>query len=179
MFRPLAFEAMRQQADQTGHAQPFGFARVDELIEHDLRAIGKIAKLGFPHHQRVRFRQRIAIFEPEHRIFRQHRIDHLVPRLSGADVVERVVAFFGALIDKGRVALAEGAARAILPRQAHRKAFGDQAAKGQSLGRGPVEPLAGGEHGGLRLQLAGDGLVQIEAVGNAGQGRADFGHCGR
>ena len=35
MFRALAFIAVRQQHHQARHPQPFRFARVDELIEHD------------------------------------------------------------------------------------------------------------------------------------------------
>ena len=64
VFRPLAFEPVRQQADETRHAQPFAFARADELVEHDLRAVGKIAELRFPKGQRVGLGQRIAIFKP-------------------------------------------------------------------------------------------------------------------
>ena len=49
MFRPLALVAMRQQADEAGHAQPFALARGDELVEDHLRAIGEIAELRLPH----------------------------------------------------------------------------------------------------------------------------------
>ena len=72
MFRPLAFVAMRQEHNQPRHAQPFAFARADELIKHDLRPIGKIAKLGLPKGQRIGLGQRIAIFKSQHGIFRQH-----------------------------------------------------------------------------------------------------------
>ena len=55
MFRPLAFVAMRQEADETRHPQPFAFAGRNELIEHDLRAIGEIAELSFPNGQGIGF----------------------------------------------------------------------------------------------------------------------------
>ena len=93
----------------------FAFAGGDELVEHDLRAIGEIAELRFPERQRVGFGQRIAVFEAQHGIFREHRVDDLVMRLTRADVVERVVAFFGVLVDQAGMALAEGAAGAVLP----------------------------------------------------------------
>ena len=48
VFRPLPFIPMRQQADEAGHAEPFAFAGTDELVKHDLRAIGEIAELRFP-----------------------------------------------------------------------------------------------------------------------------------
>ena len=39
MLWALAFVAVRQQAHEPAHAQPFAFARRNELIEHDLRAV--------------------------------------------------------------------------------------------------------------------------------------------
>ena len=72
MFRPLAFVPVRHEADQTGHAQPFGFTRADELVEHDLRAVGEITELGFPQGKRVGFRQRVTVLETQYRIFGQH-----------------------------------------------------------------------------------------------------------
>ena len=48
--------------------------------------------------------------QTQDRIFGQHRVDDFIVRLTLADVVERVIALFGVLIDQARVALAEGAA---------------------------------------------------------------------
>jgi hypothetical protein len=62
------------------------------------------------------------------------------------------------------MALAEGAARGILARQAHIQPFIEQRAEGQRLAGGPIETFAGFEHLGLGFQLAGDGLVQVEAL---------------
>ncbi len=143
MFRPLPFVAVRQQADEAGHAQPLAFARRDELVDHDLRAVGEIAELRFPQRQRIRLGERIAVFEAEHRLFREHRVDDLVARLAVADVVERDVARFGLLVDQHRVALREGAALAVLAGQTHREAFVEQRAERQRLGGRPVDALAG------------------------------------
>ena len=112
MLWALALEAVRQKHDKTRHAQPFAFTRTDELVEHDLRAVGEIAELRFPKRQRIWLRQRVAVLKPENRIFRQHGVDDFILRLACADVVERVVALFGFLVDQTRVALREGAARA-------------------------------------------------------------------
>ena len=48
VLRPLALVAVRQQAHEAGHAQPLALAGRDELIEHDLRAVGEVAELGLP-----------------------------------------------------------------------------------------------------------------------------------
>jgi hypothetical protein len=74
----LPFVAVRQQADEAGHAQPLAFARGDELVEHHLGAVGEVAELRFPEHQRIRLGQRVAVFEAEHRLFREQRVDDLV-----------------------------------------------------------------------------------------------------
>ena len=137
MLRPLALVAVRQQADEAGHAQPFALARGDELVEHHLRAVGEVAELRLPQRQRVRLGERIAILEAEHRLFRQHRVDDLEARLAVAEMVERGVALLGLLVDQHRVALREGAALAVLAGQADRMAFVEQRAEGQRLARSP------------------------------------------
>ncbi len=71
VFRPLPFIAMRQQADEARHAQPFAFGRRNELVEEDLRAIREVTELRFPQGQRVRVGQRIAVFIAEHGLFRE------------------------------------------------------------------------------------------------------------
>ena len=115
MFRPLALVAVRQQANQAGHAQPFALARGDELIEHDLRSVGEIAELRLPQSERVRFRKGVAVLEAQHRLFREHGIHHLEARLTFTELIEGNVAILVLLIDQHRMALREGAALAILP----------------------------------------------------------------
>ena len=107
-----------------------------------MRAVGEVAELRLPQDERVRLGERIAVFEAEHRLFRQHRIDDFVARLPVADVVQRDVARFGLLIDQHRMALRERAALAVLARQANRKALVQQRAEGERLGGRPVDPLA-------------------------------------
>ena len=89
---PWPFIAVRQQADEARHAQPFAFAGRDELVEHHLRAVGEIAELRLPQRQRVGLGQRIAVFEAEHGLFRQHRIDDFEAGLAVGEIVERRVA---------------------------------------------------------------------------------------
>ena len=110
VLRPLALVAVRQQHDEAGHAQPLAFAGGDEIVDDHLRAVGEVAELRLPQHQRVGVGEAEAVFEAEHRRFRQHRIGHLEPRLAGFEEVERDVARFRPLVDDHRVALRKGAA---------------------------------------------------------------------
>ena len=160
MLRALALVAMRQQADEAGHAQPFALARRNELIEHNLRAVGEVAELRLPHGQRIRLGSRIAVFEAEHGFFRQHRVDDFVARLLAAELVERRVAVLGLLIDQHRVALREGAALGILARQPHRMAFLEQRAEGERLGGRPVDPFAGFDRLAAVIEEPLDGAVE-------------------
>ena len=174
MLRPLAFIAMRQQQHEAVHAQPFHFAGSDELVDHDLRAVGEVAELRFPQHQCLGLGRGIAVFKAQHRFFGQQRIHHFEFGLAVMDVVERDVACLGLLIDQGRMALAEGAARRILPRQADVIALVQQGAEGKRFRRGPVEPLAGLEHFRFGMKLAGNGAVQVEIGRHRGQRLADL-----
>ncbi len=172
MLRPLPFIAMRQQHHEAAHAQPFAFARKDELVDDDLRAIGEIAELRFPQHERVRLGHRVSIFEAEHGRFGQHAVDDLEPVLA-ADLGQRHIALFGFLIDERGMALAERAARRILSAQANPEAFLDQRAESERLGGGPVEPLAGLEHLLLGLQNTAERAVDIEALRHRRQDLAE------
>ena len=72
VFRPLALIAMRQQNREARHAQPLALARRNELVEDHLGAIGEVAELRLPDGERIGLGQRIAIFEAQHRLFREH-----------------------------------------------------------------------------------------------------------
>ncbi len=52
MLRALAFVAVRQQQRDAGQQAPLGFAGGDELVDDDLRAVGEVAELRFPQHER-------------------------------------------------------------------------------------------------------------------------------
>ena len=54
VLRPLSFVSVRQQQNQAAQQVPLVFAGDDELIDDDLRAVGEVAELRFPHHQRLR-----------------------------------------------------------------------------------------------------------------------------
>src|SRR5207248_11378430 len=74
---PLPFEAVGQEHDQAARTQPLRLAGGDELVDDRLRAIGEVPELRFPQHQRLRIRQRVAVFESEHAEFGERWIPHL------------------------------------------------------------------------------------------------------
>ncbi len=175
MFRPLALIAMRQKHHEARHAQPFHFAGGDELVDDHLRAIGEIAELRFPQHQRFGLGGGVAIFEAQHRFFRQKRVHHFEFALAFADMVERQIAFFGFLIDQGGMALARRCrARRPGPTGAHPCLRPASVPKASASAVAQSKPFAGLEHLRLGFELARDGLVQMEALRRGGQRLADL-----
>ena len=173
MFWPLALIAVRQQHDQARHAQPFHLARSDKLVDKNLRAIGEIAELGLPQHKRFGFGERITVFEADHGRLREKRIGNLELRLARPDMIEHNSALLAFLIDQGRMALRERAARRILAGQAHWKAFVEQRAESQRLGGCPIDSLAGLHHLAFGAELAGDGAVNVEIFRHGADGAPD------
>src|SRR5262245_43889952 len=114
MFRPLALVTVRQQQHEPRHAEPFALARGNELIDDDLRAIGEIAELRFPQHERVRLGEAVPVLEAEHGLFRQHRVDNFERRLAFGQVLERGVFLLVVLVHQHGMALGEGAALGVL-----------------------------------------------------------------
>src|SRR5258706_12054830 len=115
---PLPFVAVRQHHHHAADAAPLDLARGDELVDHHLRAVDEVAELRLPDHELVWLRGRVAEFEAEHRLFRQHRIDDHEIALVGRDVRERDVAarvpLLAVLVVQHRVAVEEGAAPGVL-----------------------------------------------------------------
>ena len=72
----LTFVTVWQHQGQTAMTAPLGFARGNELINHNLGTVGKIAKLGFPDSQDVGFCRRITVFKSQHGFFGQDRVDN-------------------------------------------------------------------------------------------------------
>ena len=158
VFRPLAFIAVGQQHHQPGRAQPLGLTCGYELVDHHLGDIGEITKLGLPQHQRHGLGLGIAVFKPQNTGLRQRAVDHLKD-FFGLERGQRVIALFGNLIDKFRVALAEGAANTVLPGQPDPETFQQQRAEGQRLGGCPVDVCAGLEGFLLGRQNPGQGFM--------------------
>src|SRR5258708_31509997 len=72
------------------------------------------------------------------------------------------------------MAVREGAAAAVLARQADMRALGAQRADRQRLGSAPIDPVARFERGALCFELAGDLAVEVKAVGYRDKAMSDF-----
>ncbi len=124
MLRALPFVTVRQQHHQSAQAPPLGLARGDELVDHHLRAVGEIAELRLPDHQRIGLGGGITVFEGQHRLLGQDRIDHQQVRLPGFDIAQRQIQAFlplhPVLVVQHGMAMEKSAASAILPGQAYR-----------------------------------------------------------
>ena len=128
MLRPLPLIAMRQQADEAGHAQPLALARADELVEIDLGAIGEIAELRLPQGQAVGVGQAVAVFVAEHALFGEHGCRSTSKSATVAHHrLQRRVALLGVLVVDQGMALAEGAAADVLAREPDREPLVQQA----------------------------------------------------
>src|SRR5205807_1520448 len=146
MLGPGPLVAVRQQQREAAETLPLGLARADELVDDDLGAVGEVAVLRLPDHERLRIGGRVAVLESHHRLFGQHGIDHLHARLPLGDVLQRDPGGIGVLIVQHRVSMEEGSARAVLARQAHAAALLHQRRVRERLGAPPVEGLLALEH---------------------------------
>ena len=130
---------------QAARLSPLLFAAGNELVDHDLRAVGEIAELRFPDHQRQRLGHAVAELEAQHGVLAERAVEHVEARLVGRDVLHRHVALAGLGIVERQVALAERAAAGILAAEPHRRAFQRQRAERQRFAEGPVQIAALGD----------------------------------
>ena len=65
VVRALALVAVRQQQHDAGALPPLLLGAGDELVDDDLGAVGEVAELGLPEHQRIRALHRVAVLEAE------------------------------------------------------------------------------------------------------------------
>lgn len=139
MFGALALVSMGKKHHHSGQQTPLIFARGDELIDDDLRAIGEITELRFPEHESLREIAAEAVFEAENGGLGKGRIIDFEPALIGRHVFERDVFFFSFGVDESGVALVERAAAAILPGEAHGHSLQKEGAEGQRFGHSEID----------------------------------------
>src|SRR5262245_11393158 len=142
VVRALPLVAVRQQHHQTAIAFPLRLARGNELVDDDLGAVGEVAKLGLPQHQRLWSVQRVAEFEAKDRRFRKQTIVDLERRLFRPQRVQWRERLAGARVVQDGVTLAERAAPRVLPAQPNRRPLQQQRTEGQQFGERPVDPLS-------------------------------------
>ena len=142
VFRALAFVAVGQKQDDAAGALPLGFTGADELVDHNLSAIGEVAELGFPDAEHLGVIKGVAVVEAENRDFGEQGIVNAEAGGRAGDIFERCV-FLGRLgVVEDGVAVGEGAAFAILAAEADRRALGEEGAEGESFAEAPVDRAA-------------------------------------
>ena len=139
MLRALAFEAVGEQQHEAALLAPLVLGGDDELVDDRLRAVGEVAELRLPAHERVAVGDRVAVLEAERRELREHGVVDHERRGVGAEVRERRVLRFGLVVDEHRVALAERAPPRVLAGEADRRALEEQRAERERLRERPVD----------------------------------------
>ena len=66
MLRAASLKAMRKKKDERALKVPLRLGRAHELVDDALRGVGKVAKLGLPHHERRLRVEGIAELKPKH-----------------------------------------------------------------------------------------------------------------
>ena len=98
----VALVAVRQQDRQPRGLAPLGASRDDELVDHDLGAVGEVAVLGLPEHQRLLGARRVAVLEAERRRLRERAVVQLEAGLGVAQVRHRGVGTPGVRASRSR-----------------------------------------------------------------------------
>jgi len=114
VFGPLAVVAVREEESKAGGGAPFRFGGGDVLIDLGLGAVGKIAKLSFPEDEHIWAVEGVAVIEAENGGFGEGAIVDAERSLIFREIFERNIAGTGTKVIDGGVAMAEGAAPAIL-----------------------------------------------------------------
>ena len=146
MLRSRAFIAVRQEQRESAEPLPLRLAGADELVNDDLGAVGEVAVLTFPDHQRIRLGGGVAVLEAHDGLFGKHGVDDLHPRLMIRDVLQREVRGVAVLLVQNSVAMEERAASAVLSGDTNRKAVLDQRRVSQRLGATPIQGHLASDH---------------------------------
>ena len=89
MLRTLPFIAVREQQHQTADLAPFLLGGRKELVDHDLGAVGEIAKLRLPQRERPRIGDAEAVFKAQDGEFAERTVYHIEARLIVGHVLQR------------------------------------------------------------------------------------------
>ena len=139
VLRPLPLVAVGQEEDQRRLLAPLGARGGDELVDQDLAGVGEVAELRLPEDQRAGGVDAVAVLEAERGGLGEGAV---VDREGGARLgqrLERGVRDAGVRVVEDEVALAEGAARGVLPGQADRRAVDQDGGERQRLGVRPID----------------------------------------
>src|SRR5690606_18366046 len=174
VFRSLAFVPMRQQHYESVHALPLRFSAGNELVDHYLCTIRKVAKLRLPQHERPGRCHGIAIFKTEHAVLRQQGVVDMELRLVLIEVVQGTIRFVRFGVEDVRVPMGERAANGVLSGHANGRALEEQRAIRQQFSFRPSQ-LAGFEERGLSVAQQFFNLFDgLESLRYGDEGLTDF-----
>jgi len=114
VFGSLAVVAVGEEESKAGGGAPFRFRGGDVLIDLSLGAVGKITELSFPEDEHIWAVEGVAVIEAENGGFGEGTIVDAEGGLIFREVFERNIAGTGTKVVDGGVAMAEGAAAAVL-----------------------------------------------------------------
>ena len=170
MLRAVALVPVRQQQCQPGGLAPLGEPRDEELVDDDLCAVDEVAELRFPEDERLRCGHRVAVLEPERRVFGERRVERLEGRAGLRQVLDRSVLGAGVGVVEDEMPVRERAALGVLAGETDRDALDEQARERKRLGLAPVD-AAGVERLGSplehlhELRIDGETLRHVDELG--------------
>ena len=142
---------MRQHQGDAIHAAPFHLSRSNELVNHHLGTVGKVAKLGFPNHQGVGVVGRVSVLKAQYGLFRKDGVNHQKRRLVVGHMLERRVSanvpLLAVLVVDNRVPVGKSATATVFARQTHGVTTGHQRGKGHVLAHTPIHWNITAAHG--------------------------------
>src|SRR5216684_109499 len=174
MLRPLAFVAVRQKHHETRWKVPFIFASTDELVDDDLRAVGKIAELRFPQNERFGIVAAETVFETQAAGLGKRRVVNLAESLLFRKMREREVVVLRFRVNEHGVALAERAALRILPREAHGVALEKYGAERQHFGKTIIDGTLTMPHFGALFEKLRDFRVDVKSFRHSNEAVGDY-----
>ena len=133
---------MRQQHRQAALAAPLSFTGADELVNHDLSAVSKIAELSFPNRQTLRRRAGVAVFKCQNRLFRQGGVNYCELSLMLTQMLQRNpnagIPAVTVLVMPNRMTMTEGSAAGVFTGNSNGVSARQQCGKSQMLGQPPI-----------------------------------------
>ena len=154
------------------HTAPLHLTRGNELINHDLSAVGKVAKLGFPNHQGIGVVRSVTVLKAQHGFLGQNRVNDHERRLIFRDVLQRNISarvpLLATLIVNHRMAMGKGSTTAVLAGQAHRESTGHQRGQCHVLSHAPIDRNISPTHGSTVIIDFANQLVRCDRGRNGG-----------
>ena len=167
MLRASAFVPVWEQHHQAALVAPLVFARCNVLIDDHLGIVHEVAELCLPDDEISPALQRISVFEADHGLFGQRRLENREVSLRIRDVAQRDVKALpvgtGVLIVPDVVAVKKAPAPDVQAGQPNIESVRQARCVGEILGQTPVDrPIDVAGHGAPVFDHLPDAGVQRE-----------------